>query len=266
MAPVTPFERLLGAPPTYSHLHVFGCLCYPNQTSTAAHKLYARSTACVLLGYPNDHRGYRCLDLDTRRVITSRHVVFDEAVFPFQALVSTPPSRPSLTVDDDFVLPVDTVAKRRHIAVSPNVPDPTRARHLPLPRWTRSDHRLHSLLHLLMPHHSLCLLMPCQCRPHHKCFPSRSHRPRSHYPMAIQWSLGLASVSLNQIHGTPWLWTPRSFPFHPMLAKPCVIPTGVAPWRPNSLHYRQIEPGVLLTSPLAHTLSMTSGYLNISLI
>jgi hypothetical protein len=41
------------------------------------HKLSARSTPCVILGYPANHRGYRCLDLQTRQVITSRHVIFD---------------------------------------------------------------------------------------------------------------------------------------------------------------------------------------------
>ena len=36
------------------------------------------------MGYPADHRGYRCFDLTTRRVITSRHVIFDEHTFPFR--------------------------------------------------------------------------------------------------------------------------------------------------------------------------------------
>ena len=83
--PSTPFQRLLGAPPSYDHLRVFGCLCFPNQAATMPHKLAPRSTACVLLGYPTDHRGYRCFDLDTRRVITSRHVTFDENSFPFRS-------------------------------------------------------------------------------------------------------------------------------------------------------------------------------------
>jgi hypothetical protein len=47
------------------------------------HKLAPRSTECVLLGFPDNHKGYRCLDLSTNCVIISRHVLFDENDFPF---------------------------------------------------------------------------------------------------------------------------------------------------------------------------------------
>jgi hypothetical protein len=36
-----------------------------------------------LPGYSNHHKGYRCLDLSSNRIIISRHVIFDEAAFPF---------------------------------------------------------------------------------------------------------------------------------------------------------------------------------------
>jgi hypothetical protein len=97
-----PFTRLHGKPPQYDHLRVFGCLCYPNLQVTSAHKLAARSTACVFLGYPSSHKGYRCLDLSSRRIIISRHVVFDESIFPFT-------STDSITNSSvfDFLLDVD---------------------------------------------------------------------------------------------------------------------------------------------------------------
>ncbi|XBI39323.1 hypothetical protein VPH35_124123 [Triticum aestivum] len=82
-SPRSPHELLLGVAPDYTLLRVFGCLCYPNLTATTRHKLDRRSTACMFLGYPPDHRGYRCFDPVTRRVFTSRHVVFHETVFPF---------------------------------------------------------------------------------------------------------------------------------------------------------------------------------------
>ncbi|KAJ9566255.1 hypothetical protein OSB04_002221 [Centaurea solstitialis] len=88
------FIILFGIFPTYSHLRVFGCLCYPNTSPTTSHKLASRSSACVYLGPRNDHRWYRCLDLITQKVINSCHVVFDETHFPF------PDFQPRLSSED----------------------------------------------------------------------------------------------------------------------------------------------------------------------
>jgi hypothetical protein len=86
--------------PDYASLRIFGCLCYPNLTATSPHKLAPRSTPCVFLGYPSSHKGYRCLDMSTRRIITSRHVTFDESVFPFSAA----PSAGSMPSSLDFLM------------------------------------------------------------------------------------------------------------------------------------------------------------------
>ncbi|WVZ95211.1 hypothetical protein U9M48_041005, partial [Paspalum notatum var. saurae] len=86
----TPHHALFGTP-RYNHLRVFGCACYPNASATTPHKLAPRSTQCVFLGYSPDHKGYRCFDLTSRRVLISRHVIFDESDFPF-SFTSTPTS------------------------------------------------------------------------------------------------------------------------------------------------------------------------------
>ena len=78
----TPHTLLFGQTPSYDHLRVFGSLCYPNINHSHAHKLSPRSRPCLFLGYPSQHRGYRCLDLQTNRIIISRHVIFDENSFP----------------------------------------------------------------------------------------------------------------------------------------------------------------------------------------
>jgi hypothetical protein len=80
-----PHLALFGSAPSYEHLRVFGCTCYPNTTATAPHKLSPRSTQYVFVGYSADHKGYRCLNLSTNRLIVSRHVVFDEDSFPHAA-------------------------------------------------------------------------------------------------------------------------------------------------------------------------------------
>ncbi|CAA7055236.1 unnamed protein product [Microthlaspi erraticum] len=77
-----PFTLLFNKRPTYDHLRVFGCLCFPSLNHSNLHKLSPRTTPCLFLGYPSQHRGYRCLDLKTNKIIISRHVHFDEEKFP----------------------------------------------------------------------------------------------------------------------------------------------------------------------------------------
>lgn len=40
----------------------------------------------MFLGYPPNHRGYKCFDLSTNKIYISRHVLFDESQFPFAKL------------------------------------------------------------------------------------------------------------------------------------------------------------------------------------
>jgi hypothetical protein len=108
-----PHLTLFGSTPSYEHLRVFGCACYPNIAATALPKLAPRSTRCVFLGY-SDHKGYRCLDLSTNRLLVSRHVIFDEDNFPLVA-------SPNLT-DLDFLLEsssmISTIGTRLPLADS----------------------------------------------------------------------------------------------------------------------------------------------------
>jgi hypothetical protein len=93
----TPTFALYLRHPTYDHLRVFGCACYPNTSATQPHKLHPRAIRCIFLGYPPDFRGYRCFDPTTGRVHISRHVTFDEHTFPYT--IPTPPT--SYTFLDD---------------------------------------------------------------------------------------------------------------------------------------------------------------------
>lgn len=59
----SPSLILFGRQPTYDHLRVFGCLCFPNTNISSTKKLSPRSVPCLFLGYPTNHRGYRCMEL-----------------------------------------------------------------------------------------------------------------------------------------------------------------------------------------------------------
>lgn len=71
----SPLQILYQRDPSYSHIRVFGCLCYPLFPSTTINKLQPRSTPCVFLGYPSHHHGYKCYDLSSSKIIICCHLM-----------------------------------------------------------------------------------------------------------------------------------------------------------------------------------------------
>ncbi|KAK3040145.1 hypothetical protein RJ639_027871 [Escallonia herrerae] len=94
----TPHELLFQKVPSFSHLLVFGCLCYAH--TKFVDKFALRSRRCVFLGYPPGKKGWRVYDLETNQVFFSRDVKFEETVFPFIT-----PLGPSPTPRDHHFLP-----------------------------------------------------------------------------------------------------------------------------------------------------------------
>ncbi|CAL9239925.1 unnamed protein product [Arabidopsis halleri] len=80
----SPYELLIGKPPVYTSLRVFGSACYPYLRPYSKNKFDPRSLLCVFLGYNEKYKGYRCLYPPTGKVYICRHVLFDESRFPFQ--------------------------------------------------------------------------------------------------------------------------------------------------------------------------------------
>jgi len=76
----TPFEKWFGSPPSIGHLRVFGCIAYRQVPTATRRKLDPRAQKCRLIGYKEESgsRIYRVYDLDTKQVLITRDIVFDE--------------------------------------------------------------------------------------------------------------------------------------------------------------------------------------------
>ena len=75
----TPFELWSGQKPSVQHLRVFGCVAYALVPKLLRKKLDAKSKKTIFVGYCTKSKGaYRLWDMQQRRLLISRDVIFDE--------------------------------------------------------------------------------------------------------------------------------------------------------------------------------------------
>lgn len=73
---MTPEESWSGRKPSVEHFRVFGCVGHVHVPDVKRHKLEDKSVECVLLGINSESKGYRLYDPSTKRIVTSRDVIF----------------------------------------------------------------------------------------------------------------------------------------------------------------------------------------------
>lgn len=76
---VTLYEAYRGSRPNLSHMRIFGCIGYAKVVKPHLKKLEDRSKVLVHLGTEPRTKAYRMYDPQTRKIIVSRDVVFDES-------------------------------------------------------------------------------------------------------------------------------------------------------------------------------------------
>jgi len=75
----TPFEAWSGRRPQLGHLKVFGCTAHVRTASPHLKKLDDRSNPMVYLGVEDGSKAHRLFNPQTKRIIVSRDVVFEES-------------------------------------------------------------------------------------------------------------------------------------------------------------------------------------------
>jgi len=75
----TPYEALFGEKPSVDHLKIFGCTCYAHVPRDQRQKLDPKSIKCVFLGYCSNSKGYKLYDVNKKKILLSRDVIFHES-------------------------------------------------------------------------------------------------------------------------------------------------------------------------------------------
>nr|XP_009788984.1 PREDICTED: uncharacterized protein LOC104236699 [Nicotiana sylvestris] len=101
----SPYEMLFGCSPDYNLFKVFGCLCFPFTALGHKNKFEPRSILCLFLGTSTKHKGFKCLDPTTNKVLISRHVKFVKNIFPYLSMFPSNSQAPFLLKDTDFKSP-----------------------------------------------------------------------------------------------------------------------------------------------------------------
>ena len=121
----TPYEQMLGSPPSWGHLRPFGCIGYAFIPSEKRTDLDPSRSRCRLLGYADDfspveHKGYRLLRESDLAIFYSNDVEFWDDVSP-PTLPDETLYDPQFTADDIFGDPtfVPPVNATNHYHSSP---------------------------------------------------------------------------------------------------------------------------------------------------
>ncbi|GJU63696.1 ribonuclease H-like domain-containing protein [Tanacetum coccineum] len=126
-----PFIKLYNQTPTYEHLRVFGCLCYPHVD--VSHKLEPRSTPCIFLGYPANHCG---------NVTSSNKPTYDFLLPPIQSrtnVPTTPPITPHPTTPPTSPPQPDTPPFNNSTPISPQLDTPPYHSSTPIPNLAQTQ-------------------------------------------------------------------------------------------------------------------------------
>ncbi|CAN1779045.1 Retrovirus-related Pol polyprotein from transposon RE1 [Linum perenne] len=80
----SPYEKLFKAVPNLRNLKVFGCLYYASTLHHNRTKFQPRAVQCIFVGIPVGIKGYKVMEIESKRVLISRDVIFYENIIPFK--------------------------------------------------------------------------------------------------------------------------------------------------------------------------------------
>lgn len=99
----SPYEVFFNRKPNYHALKTFGCLAIAYNPVKTGDKFAERGVKCVFLGYSQNRKGYKLLNLSNYSVFESRDVRFYEGIYPYKLFANQNDSVKNTTVNSPVV-------------------------------------------------------------------------------------------------------------------------------------------------------------------
>ncbi|GJU72603.1 retrovirus-related pol polyprotein from transposon TNT 1-94 [Tanacetum coccineum] len=72
------YELICGRKPNFQYFYVFGSLCYPTNDCDDLGKMKPKVDIGIFVGYSDSSRGFRIYNHQTKKIMETIHVKFDE--------------------------------------------------------------------------------------------------------------------------------------------------------------------------------------------
>ena len=101
----TPFEAYFGHKPDVSNLRVFGSTAWAQIPLDKRRDLKPQSIECMFIGYPDESKGFKLLDINTKHIIIERSFKFDEPLYEVELVKEKTVEFPSYSTEylDDVI-------------------------------------------------------------------------------------------------------------------------------------------------------------------
>ena len=101
----TPFEAYFRHKPDVLNLRVFGSTAWAQIPLDKRRALQPQSIECIFIGYPNESKGFKLLDINTKHIIIERSVKFDEPLQEMELVKEKTVEFPSYSTEylDDVI-------------------------------------------------------------------------------------------------------------------------------------------------------------------
>src|SRR6266498_3007691 len=109
----TPIEVWSSSPADYSQLRVFGYTAYAHVDNG---KLEPRAIKCIFLGYKSGVKGYKLWNPQTKKVVISRNIIFNESVMLHDNLTTNTPIE-NTSVKVEHSIDSDHTPENENIAI-----------------------------------------------------------------------------------------------------------------------------------------------------